>query len=139
MKIEVGRRFKIHGTSDIVTVTDMLPQNDAFIAVRHDVGWNTFTKAGNLRVPSLYDEVRDMTDKEMDEFLSKCIDSVSKDIALYWAKAHALFPQIDDNVLQRNMLKHRRETASEWVENASEWISDALQELYIKYKKEEEK
>lgn len=130
MKIEVGRRYRVHGTSDIVTVI-AVPQ-DGIVDVQYDNGWNGVMGDGLLETPSLYDEVRNMTDKEMDEFISWCLYSVSKDITLYWAKAHALFPQIDDNVLQRNMLNHRKE-------GAFEWISDALQELYIKYKKEEEK
>lgn len=122
MKVEIGRRYKVKGFSVIVTV--VIIYDDVHVEVAYDNSVTGVMAAGNCVTPSIYDEIRDFDDQEMEDFFSEMASFNDVGRALYWVKANRLFKAVDKSLKEEIMYRH-------WNTNDAEWVGKALQELWI--------
>lgn len=122
MKVEIGRRYKVKGFSVIVTV--VVIYDDVHVEVAYDNSVTGVMAAGNCVTPSIYDEIRDFDDQEMEDFFSEMASFNDVGRALYWVKANRLFKAVDKSLKEEIMYRH-------WNTNDAEWVGKALQELWI--------
>lgn len=129
MKVEVGRRYKVRGFSCIITVVAIY--DEVYVEVSYDNDVTGVMAAGNCIAPSLYDEIRDLSDEEMEEFLHLIQTYGKADSALYWTKANKWFKNVDAQSKKDVMYRSQHFEGVEWLEKA-------LQELWITNKEKED-